>query len=81
MKYLCPCCNMRTLDEEPPGTYEICPVCGWEDDEVQFNNPNYSGGANEVSLVEAKKNFQTIGAIDKKSLEYVRHPTQEEIPE
>lgn len=22
----------RTLDETPPGTYEICRVCGWQDD-------------------------------------------------
>ncbi|MDR2992886.1 MAG: hypothetical protein LBV11_03505, partial [Bacillus cereus] len=24
MKYTCPCCGYRTLEEEPPGTYEIC---------------------------------------------------------
>lgn len=56
-KYQCPCCGNMTLDEEPPGTYEICPICGWEDDEVQFNNPDYKGGANILSLNEAKKQF------------------------
>lgn len=26
----CPCCGFLTLDER--GTFEICPVCFWEDD-------------------------------------------------
>ena len=29
-KYPCPCCEQYTLDEEPPGTFEICEVCDWE---------------------------------------------------
>ncbi|WP_322745805.1 CPCC family cysteine-rich protein [Paenibacillus donghaensis] len=23
-KYSCPCCGYKTLDYEPPGTYDIC---------------------------------------------------------
>ena len=78
MKYLCPCCNMKTLEEEPPGTYEICPVCGWEDDEIQFKNPNYCCGANNISLQEAKNNFEKLGAINEEALEYTREPLAEE---
>ncbi len=37
-QYTCPCCGYKTLYEEPPGTYEICRMCGWEDDTVQFKN-------------------------------------------
>ncbi|MBL1704243.1 hypothetical protein DXB51_09685 [Bacillus cereus] len=48
MKYTCPCCGYETLEEEPPGTYEICSICYWEDDEVQFNDPDFEGGANEA---------------------------------
>lgn len=55
MKYQCPCCGNRTLKEQPPGTYEICPVCNWEDDEIQFNDPTYAGGANELCLNDARK--------------------------
>ena len=56
-KFKCPCCENYTLEEEPPGTYEICRICYWEDDGVQYNNPDYKGGANEMSLNEAKKLF------------------------
>ena len=55
--YECPCCRNLTLTEEPSGTFEICPICGWEDDEVQFKNPDYEGGANKLSLNQAKKKF------------------------
>ena len=27
----CPCCGSRTLEKLAPGTYQICPVCFWED--------------------------------------------------
>ena len=38
MRYACPCCGFLTLDEAPPGTFAICPVCFWEDDDVQFRH-------------------------------------------
>lgn len=80
MKYACPCCRYLTFDVDPPGTFEICPVCGWEDDEVQFRDSSYVGGANSVSLDQARENFTAIGAIDEKSLRAVRRPLPEEIP-
>jgi hypothetical protein len=54
----CPCCEQLTLHEEPPGTFEICRTCGWEDDNVQFNDPTRRGGANELSLIEHKWRFE-----------------------
>ena len=53
-----PCCGFVTLDERPPGTYEICRVCGWEDDPVQFADPDYRGGANTDSLREHRAGFE-----------------------
>ncbi|MBS7426825.1 hypothetical protein KHP59_01710 [Virgibacillus sp. 19R1-5] len=50
MKYTCPCCGYKTLNEEPPGTFEICEICFWEDDYTQFADPDYEGGANAPSL-------------------------------
>lgn len=59
MRYKCPCCENNTLYEEPPGTFEICPICNWEDDEVQYNDPTYAGGANEMSLNDARKIYKS----------------------
>ncbi|MDD5070870.1 MAG: CPCC family cysteine-rich protein [Candidatus Omnitrophica bacterium] len=72
MKYTCPCCGYKTFDEAPPGTYLICPICFWEDDPGQFEDPNYEGGANVVSLRQAQKNFIEFGACDKKMIKNVR---------
>jgi hypothetical protein len=33
-------------------------VCGWEDDNVQFSDPTFRGGANELSLIEAQWRFR-----------------------
>jgi hypothetical protein len=45
---VCACCGFPTL---PTGSiFEICPLCGWQDDGVQNDDPNYWGGANELSL-------------------------------
>lgn len=71
-KFTCPCCGYKTLDEEPPGTYDICPVCFWEDDNLQFADPDYRGGANGLSLREAQKNFSEFGACDRRSIKLVR---------
>lgn len=49
----CPCCDSYTVSEV--GGYEICPVCGWEDDPVQLADPDCEGGANHQSLSEARQ--------------------------
>ena len=54
VRYACPCCDRLTLDRPPPGTHDICRVCRWEDDRVQFRDPDYRGGANTISLREAR---------------------------
>lgn len=36
--YPCPCCG-HLVHEAPPGSFQICPVCGWEDDLVQLRWP------------------------------------------
>ena len=75
MRYTCPCCGYKTLSEEPPGTFDICEVCGWEDDYVQFNDPDYKGGANKVSLREAQRNFVKFGARDEQSQQLIKRST------
>jgi hypothetical protein len=75
-KHFCPCCGYKTLAEKPPGTFEICEICYWEDDNVQFDNLNYEGGANRISLRQAQSNFIKFGAIEKKFLRNLRKPNK-----
>ncbi len=53
--FTCPCCEQLTLESE--GHFEICAVCGWEDDNIQRDDPDYWGGANSMSLNQAKEAF------------------------
>ena len=54
---MCPCCHKFRFDEV--GKYEICSVCGWEDDPLQRRDPDLKGGANTLSLNEARHNYLT----------------------
>ena len=55
----CPVCGNYSFNSDDfPGSYLICEICGWEDDSVQYKNPDYGGGANKISLNEAKKNWK-----------------------
>lgn len=47
----CACCGK--LVEK----FDICENCGWQDDNVQNKNPDFTGGANKISLREAKKRY------------------------
>lgn len=77
-KYQCPCCGYCTLDEQPTNTFAICPVCFWEDDGVQFYKPDYRGGANTMSLNEARENFKKYGAKSAEKVKFTRPPLEEE---
>ena len=60
---------------EPTGTFEICDICGWEDDNVQLQDPQYRGGANKKSLIESqaqilKKNSNTCKNLQRFSQVY-----------
>ncbi len=56
--YPCAACGLLTM-KESPGSYEVCPACGWEDDALQLANPTTGGGANSESLVEAQASALT----------------------
>ncbi len=73
MKYTCPVCG-RLVFGEPPGSFEICPICFWEDDAVQLAFPDMSGGANHVSLIEAQKNYAEHGVCELRLADPVRLP-------
>ena len=50
-KYPCPACGFLTFDE-PPGSYELCEICAWEDCCVQLESPLYAGGPNNLNLYD-----------------------------
>ena len=79
-RFACPCCGYRTLAAEPPGTFAHCEVCWWEDDQVQFEQPDYEGGANAPSLNQARANFLRIGVSDAQFAGSQREPLPEEMP-
>ena len=61
-KYLCACCGQYTLLEE--NFSDVCPVCNWQDEPYQNENPDLAGGANDMSLNQAKEAFKKGLPID-----------------
>ena len=79
MKERCPCCGCRTLGE--PASFEICPVCFWEDDgQSDADVDSVRGGPNgSLSLAQARANYRRIGASDERVVAFVRPPEPTEI--
>jgi len=74
-KHPCPSCGFLVFDE-PVGSYDICPLCGWEDDPVQLAQPGLHGGANGGSLKDYQDDAIREHPIDQTQYrEYVRDPT------
>ena len=67
--YPCPCCGYFTFSAPPPGTYQICPICFWED-----ACSLYEWGSNDLSLLQAQENFGKWGACQKDWVNDVRQP-------
>ena len=60
--YPCPCCGYLVF-AKPPGSFDICPICYWEDSYPQLNDPYFHGGPNGgVSLIEAQQNYAAMGS-------------------
>ena len=49
---ICPVCEDYTF--KFPDDYDICPICGWENDGLQREQKDYCGGANDLSVNESK---------------------------
>jgi hypothetical protein len=78
LRFPCPCCGYL-VHEEPPGSYDICPICFWEDDALQLEfATTLSGGANRPTLLAAQQSYATIGACEERILADVRLPTDDD---
>ena len=49
----CPVCGKYEFEKEDD--FDICPICSWENDGVQMVDPDYGGGANKMSLNQARE--------------------------
>lgn len=57
IEIICPICGKTVF--EKMNSFEICPVCKWENDAVQFCDPEYALGANGISLNEYKRKYES----------------------
>ena len=74
----CPCCGYLTLPEGQPGSFEVCPICHWMDDPIQFADVNYVSDSNHISLQQARENVREFGAASEDVVDETRHPTAAE---
>lgn len=74
----CPCCGYKTLVEGV--AFEICTVCFREDDGQNDDDADeVLGGPNgNLSLTQARANYQQFGASRRQDPPYVRPPLSEE---
>jgi hypothetical protein len=73
IEYPCPSCGFYTISRDYFGTFDICPICDWEDDNVQLANPACGGGANQKSLIESQQDILKVVPLHIKNYEgYVR---------
>lgn len=63
---LCPVCEIHIFKEIED--YCICPICGWENDEVQTKDKDFSGGANDLSVNQSKKIYLLSKNPEKREL-------------
>ena len=75
MKYPCPCCGYLIFDSPSGTTFDICPICFWQDDESSLRYATIPDGPNKVSLIEAQRNFAAFGACEARIWAHVRAPT------
>lgn len=77
---LCPCCGYRTLPKK--ASFEICAVCFWQDDgQGDDEADEVIGGPNgQLSLAQARANYQDFGAVEKRFRKKVRPPSLGELP-
>jgi hypothetical protein len=61
-----------------PGSNDTCPICCWEDDVFQLDNPLEEDGPNGGSLQLGQINFEKFGACTFQMANYVRKPSTSE---
>ena len=55
-KHLCPVCGKHWFEEY--GSFDYCPVCGWQDDNLETCYVGYEGGANGMTVEEYRERWK-----------------------
>jgi hypothetical protein len=72
----CPCCDFITIHS--PGMYEICPICDWEDEGYEPENPAHLDappGPNGFTLRVSRRRFAeqfVLGDVPEVAMNYER---------
>jgi len=75
-KFSCPCCGHLTISGPTPGSWEVCPVCFWED---SIGSEDSWGAGGEDDLMLAQRAYLKMGASHADWLGKVRAPLPEEM--
>lgn len=73
-QYQCPCCDFYTLANR--ASYDICPVCYWEDEGLDLDRLDQPSRANHISLRQARSNFVQYGACDEGAVSLVMRASE-----
>jgi hypothetical protein len=57
---VCPCCAETTIID----LFDICPICGWEHNLTQLEDPDFEGGPNNLSLNQTREWFRLKRQMD-----------------
>ena len=68
--HVCPICGKFMFDEVD--SYDICDICGWEDNSVQEMHPDKDYGPNGYSLNEYKSLYEN-GKLDFQLMGFTRY--------
>ena len=76
----CEICGYLTCVADKYCTYDICPVCFWEDDGSYEDLEEPSGANHGLTVNQAKNNFKVFGACEEDMIPHVRKPRADETP-
>nr|DAR92824.1 MAG TPA: cysteine-rich protein [Caudoviricetes sp.] len=55
-KIKCPVCGKYEFEERDD--FDICDVCDWSNDDYQRRHPDYRGGGNHMSVIDARQAYK-----------------------